>query len=143
MGSEMCIRDSINMNNTILKSMDGNLTPGGNFKPSFEPNFSANNSDIVNTNSQSQKVYFQNDLSQVNQYHQQSDLKIAPYQQSLSTRWAENVNLNKVGQVNSDHNEEILCIYFLNDRYIATGSRDKSIIIYTVDGQKVTTLYGH
>ena len=36
-----------------------------------------------------------------------------------------------------------MCIFFINDKYIATGSKDKTINIYSVDGQKITSLRGH
>lgn len=34
-------------------------------------------------------------------------------------------------------------MHFLTDRYIATGSKDTSINIYSLDGRKVRTLRGH
>jgi len=43
----------------------------------------------------------------------------------------------------TDHSEAILCIFYIDNRYIATGSKDKTINIYSFDGQKVTTLRGH
>jgi len=36
-----------------------------------------------------------------------------------------------------------LCIYFVSDKYIATGSKDTSISIYSLDGKKVRSLRGH
>ena len=43
----------------------------------------------------------------------------------------------------TDHRDAILCMYFVDDRYIVTGSKDKTINVYTFDGKKVTTLKGH
>lgn len=43
----------------------------------------------------------------------------------------------------TDHSDAILCIFFVNNQYIATGSKDKTINIYTLDGKKITTLRGH
>jgi WD40 repeat protein len=43
----------------------------------------------------------------------------------------------------TDHSDAILCIFFINDRYIATGSKDKTINVYSFDGEKVATLKGH
>lgn len=43
----------------------------------------------------------------------------------------------------TDHSDSILCIYFINDQYIATGSKDASINIYSLDGKKVRKLKGH
>lgn len=61
----------------------------------------------------------------------------------MITKWAESVNLKKLERVVTDHADAILCIYFIDSRYIATGSKDKTINIYTFDGKKVTTLRGH
>jgi len=36
-----------------------------------------------------------------------------------------------------------LCIHFIGDKYIATGSKDHTINIYTFDGRKVKNLKGH
>lgn len=43
----------------------------------------------------------------------------------------------------TDHSDAILCIFFINERYIATGSKDKTINIYSIEGEKITTLRGH
>lgn len=43
----------------------------------------------------------------------------------------------------TDHTDAILCIFFIDSRHIATGSKDKTINVYTIDGTKVTTLRGH
>jgi WD40 repeat protein len=34
-------------------------------------------------------------------------------------------------------------MFFINDKYIATGSKDKTINVYKFDGEKVATLRGH
>lgn len=53
------------------------------------------------------------------------------------------MNLKKLQRVVTDHSETILCIFYIDNRFIATGSKDKTINVYTFDGQKVTTLRGH
>lgn len=61
----------------------------------------------------------------------------------MVTKWAESVNLKKLERVVTDHSDSILCIYFIDNRYVATGSKDKTINVYGIDGRKVTTLRGH
>jgi WD40 repeat protein len=43
----------------------------------------------------------------------------------------------------TDHSDAILCIFFIDNRYIATGSKDRTISVYGVDGRKVAVLKGH
>lgn len=43
----------------------------------------------------------------------------------------------------TDHSDAILCIFFVDNRQIATGSKDKTINVYNIDGSKVVTLRGH
>ena len=59
------------------------------------------------------------------------------------TKWSEGVSLRKIERVVTDHEDSILCIFFINNKYVATGSKDKTINIYTLEGKKVTTLRGH
>lgn len=53
------------------------------------------------------------------------------------------MNLKKLERVVTDHSDSILCIFFIDNRYVATGSKDKTINVYGIDGRKVTTLRGH
>lgn len=46
-------------------------------------------------------------------------------------------------RVETDHADSILCIYFINDQYIATGSKDNTINVYSYDGKKICKLKGH
>lgn len=64
-------------------------------------------------------------------------------EKNLITKWAENLNLKKLERITTDHADSILCIFFIDNRLIATGSKDKTIHIYTIDGEKVNTLRGH
>lgn len=59
------------------------------------------------------------------------------------TNWCDEVKLNRMEQIETDHTDHILCIYFVNDQYIATGSKDKTINIYNLDGKKIKNLKGH
>ena len=59
------------------------------------------------------------------------------------TKWANDLTLRKIERVVTDHRDAILFMYFIDDKYIATGSKDKTINVYTFDGKKVTTLRGH
>ena len=43
----------------------------------------------------------------------------------------------------TDHKDMILCMFFPSENHLATGSKDKTIKIYTLDGEKVATLIGH
>ena len=36
-----------------------------------------------------------------------------------------------------------MCIFYVSEKYIATGSKDKTINVYSVNGEKVATLRGH
>lgn len=64
-------------------------------------------------------------------------------QQVSLTRWCEDIRLNRLERVETDHKDSILCIQFLGDRYLATGSKDTTINIYSFDGRKVNSLRGH
>lgn len=66
-----------------------------------------------------------------------------PNQQSAVTRYGETVGFNHIARIVTDHNDAILCIFFIGDKHIATGSKDKTINIYTLDGSKIATLRGH
>ncbi len=68
---------------------------------------------------------------------------IGPNQQGCVTRWCDDIKLNKLERVTTDHTDSILCIHFLGDRYVATGSKDTSINIYSLDGRKIKVLKGH
>lgn len=68
---------------------------------------------------------------------------LGPNQQVCVTRWCEDIRLNRLERVETDHKDSILCLQFLGDRYIATGSKDTSINIYSLDGRKINTLRGH
>lgn len=70
-------------------------------------------------------------------------LQVGRTEKSMVVKWAENCGLRKLERVVTDHGDAILCIYFVDSRYIATGSKDKTINIYTFDGKKVRTLKGH
>ena len=51
--------------------------------------------------------------------------------------------MNRLERVETDHSDSILCIHFLNDQYVATGSKDATINIYSLEGKKVRKLKGH
>lgn len=63
--------------------------------------------------------------------------------QGAVTKWCDDVKLNRVERVETDHADAILCIFFVADKYVATGSKDAKINIYTIDGRKIRTLSGH
>ncbi len=74
----------------------------------------------------------------------QSQVRISSNQQSCVTKWCEEMKLNQIERVKTDHTDSILCIYFVNDQHIATGSKDATINIYTIEGgKKVRKLKGH
>lgn len=138
------------MNNTVLKSMDGNQAPSFPQVNKFEQfsgygghgqnvRFSDQYQQGYNQNSQSQKVVYQGEFSQQNM----TPLRISPYEQSVCTKWAETVTLNRYETVFTDHSDAILCVYFIGDKYVATGSKDKTINVFTVEGKKTATLRGH
>lgn len=60
----------------------------------------------------------------------QNRLRVNVNEQGCAVKWCEDVRLNRIEKVETDHNDSILCIYFLNDQYIATGSKDATINIY-------------
>lgn len=68
---------------------------------------------------------------------------VGPNEQVCVTRWCEDVRFNRLERVETDHKDSILCIQFLGDRYLATGSKDTSINIYSLDGKKINALKGH
>lgn len=69
--------------------------------------------------------------------------KVSRSQQGAIVKWAEGLNLKKMERVVTDHQDSILCIFFIEDQFIATGSKDKTINIYDFSGRKITTLRGH
>lgn len=105
------------------------------------------NKTLPNPNQKRSTSALNNNNSQPEQYRpQQSQKKITwvgPSEQVAVTKWCEEVRLNQMNKVETDHTDAILCIYFVNDKFIATGSKDKTINIYSIDGKKVTTLRGH
>lgn len=66
-----------------------------------------------------------------------------PNQQCAVTRYGENMSFNHIARIVTDHTDAILCIFFIGDRQIAAGSKDKTISIYSLDGSKLATLKGH
>jgi WD40 repeat protein len=48
-----------------------------------------------------------------------------------------------MARIVTDHNDAILCAFFIGDKQIATGSKDKTINIYSLDGSKIASLRGH
>ena len=68
---------------------------------------------------------------------------ISPTEQGCVTKWCEEVKLNRTERVGTDHSDSILCIQFIGDRYVATGSKDTTINVYTLEGRKIQTLRGH
>ena len=58
-------------------------------------------------------------------------------------KYGENVSFNHKERIVTDHQDSILCVFFVNEKFIATGSKDKTINIYSISGEKVTTLRGH
>lgn len=66
--------------------------------------------------------------------------KIGRTQQGAIVKWAEGFNLRKTERVITDHQDSILCIFFIDNQFIATGSKDKTINIYDLEGKKLTTL---
>ncbi len=59
---------------------------------------------------------------------------VAANQQCSVIKYGDTVNLNHKERIVTDHGDAILCIFFINERYLATGSKDKTINIYSVDG---------
>ena len=64
-------------------------------------------------------------------------------QQGCLTRWCEDIRVERMERVETDHTDSILCIHFVGARYVATGSKDTSLNIYSLDGRKIRTLKGH
>lgn len=73
----------------------------------------------------------------------QNRLRVNSNEQGCTVRWCDDVRLNRIEKVETDHSDAILCIYFLNDQYIATGSKDTTINIYNFEGKKIRKLKGH
>jgi WD40 repeat protein len=73
----------------------------------------------------------------------QGRLRVNGNEQGCLVKWCDEVRLNRLEKVETDHSDAILCIYFLNDQYIATGSKDATINIYSLEGRKVRRLKGH
>lgn len=69
--------------------------------------------------------------------------RVGQTEQCSTIKWADNLSLKKIERVITDHQDSILCVFFVDDQYIATGSKDKTINIYSLDGKKVTCLRGH
>lgn len=73
----------------------------------------------------------------------QNRLRVNTNEQGCAVKWCDDVRLNRIEKIETDHNDSILCIYFLNDQYIATGSKDATINIYSFEGKKIRKLKGH
>jgi WD40 repeat protein len=68
---------------------------------------------------------------------------VSSNEQGCVTKWCEEVRVNRMERVETDHSDSILCIHFLGDKYVATGSKDTTLNIYSLDGRKLRTLRGH
>jgi WD40 repeat protein len=68
---------------------------------------------------------------------------VGPNEQGCVTRWCEDIKLNRIERVETDHTDSILCIHFVGDKYIVTGSKDHTINVYSLDGKKIRYLKGH
>lgn len=68
---------------------------------------------------------------------------VSPLGQTIVTQHCQNLQLAKISQINTNHTAAVLCAIFIYDKYIATGSKDNTINIYTLEGKKVATLEGH
>lgn len=68
---------------------------------------------------------------------------IGANEQGCVLRWCEDIKLNRLERVDTDHRDSILCIQFIGDKFVATGSKDHTINIYSLDGRKINTLRGH
>ena len=68
---------------------------------------------------------------------------ISPTEQGCVTKWCEDVRMNRIEKVDTDHGDSILCILFIGDKYVVTGSKDTTINVYSLDGRKLRTLRGH
>jgi len=68
---------------------------------------------------------------------------VSSNEQGCLTKWCEEIRMNRLERVETDHNDCILCIHFVGDRYVVTGSKDTSLNVYTLDGRKIRTLRGH
>ena len=55
-------------------------------------------------------------------------------QQCSVVKYGDTINFNHKEKIVTDHTDAILCIFFINERYIATGSKDKTINIYSIEG---------
>lgn len=69
--------------------------------------------------------------------------KVSRTQQGTIVKWADGISLRKTERIVTDHQDSILCIFFIDNQFIATGSKDKTINIYDLEGKKITTLRGH
>lgn len=68
---------------------------------------------------------------------------VSSNQQCSLIKYGDTVNFNHKERIVTDHSDAILCIFFVSQKYVATGSKDKTINIYSFDGSKVATLKGH
>lgn len=68
---------------------------------------------------------------------------VGPNEQTCVTRYCEDIKLNRIERVETDHTDSILCIHFVGSNYIATGSKDTTINVYSLDGRKIRYLKGH
>ena len=64
-------------------------------------------------------------------------------QQVAVIKWCDEIRFNRLERVETDHRDSILCISFVANKYVATGSKDATINVYTFDGNKIRTLTGH
>ena len=51
--------------------------------------------------------------------------------------------MNRTERIDTDHSDSILCIHFIGDKYVVTGSKDTTINVYTLGGRKIQSLRGH
>ena len=57
---------------------------------------------------------------------------VASNQQCTVTKYGDSVALNHKERIVTDHSDAILCVFFVDGNHIATGSKDKTINIYSL-----------
>lgn len=64
-------------------------------------------------------------------------------QQCSVINYGDSVTLTHRQKIITDHSDAILCVLMVGESHIATGSKDKTINIYSLGGDKEATLRGH
>ena len=101
------------------------------FQPQPQPQMVSENHQYLTP---SQSVEFKKPKVEVKHVEKRQKLNYVSNTQTCSVvKWGESVGLGKIERIVTDHEDAILCIFFVGN-YIATGSKDKTINIYTLTG---------